>query len=284
MARKITVESVKALAMDNYDKGASFICECMTDEEIQQLIDDGFTSKKKWLQYIEDYNAHQHEMTQSDTDSVSDSTSTRPQRANRITIQSMGEGKGYEGRFYRTHRLLAKVNSEDTAWERVDGNSTANKESYKAYLIKHAEEYGVIYHPEQQTQAWNRKYNSYTENSQVAEDAVELVSQALDRLADKSRYDMTINNIEMTDIRAKESTLTYVEYGKYTKSGAWCVADIEMTVSVTVNGHEMNMVYNMEMRSGQICKPKTTIAEWNEMVAKEMELNGIEDTTEDKDA
>lgn len=281
MAKKITVESVKALAMNN---NASFICECMTDKEIQQYIDNGFTSKKRWLEYIKDYSTHSDTDEISDTDGVSDTTPTKTQRANRITIQSMGEGKGYEGRFYRTHRLLATVNSEDTAWERVDGNSTANKESYKAYLIAHAEEYGVTYNPNQQTQAWNRKYNSYMENSQVAEDAVELVGQALDRLADKSRYDMTIDNIEMTDIRAKESTLTYVEDGRYVKSGAWCTANIEMTISVTVNGHEMEMVYNMEIKSGQICKPKTTIAEWNEMVAKEMELNGIEDTTEDKDA
>ena len=283
MAKKITVEGVKALAMNNKDAG--FICECMTDEEIQQHIDNGFTSKKRWLEYIKDYSAHSDTDEISDTDGVSDTTPTKPQRANRITIQSMGEGKGYEGRFYRTHRLLATVNSEDTAWVKpTDANSTASKEDYKAYLIAHAEEYGVIYNPNQQTQAWNRKHNSYMENSQVAEDAVELVSQALDRLADKSRYDMTIDNIEMTDIRAKESTLTYVEDGRYVKSGAWCTANIEMTVSVTVNGHEMEMVYNMEIKSGQICKPKTTIAEWNEMVAKEMELNGIEDTTEDKDA
>lgn len=295
MARKITVESVKALAMDNYNKGADFICECMTDEEIQQHIDNGLTSQKKWLQYIKEYNAHQHEVQATADEQptaeevvvedtmVSDETSTKSQRANRITIQAMGEH--YEGRFYRTHKLIATINSADTAWTKAeDAKSSENKESYKTYLIEHSAEYGVVYNPTQQTQAWNRKYNSYMEDSQVAEDAIELVGQALDRLAEKSRYDMTIEGIEMTDIRAKESTLTYVEDGKYVKSGAWCTADIEMTVSVTVNGHEMEMIYNMEIKSGQICKPKTTIAEWNEMVAKEMELNGIEDTTEDKDA
>ena len=35
------------------------------------------------------------------------------------------------------------------------------------------------------------------------------------------------------------------------------------------------MVYMVNMKSGQICKPKTTIAEWNELVGKELELNGI---------
>lgn len=217
------------------------------------------------------------------TTNIKEETIMKMERANRITIQS--NENGYEGRFYRTHKLIATIQSNNTNWQaNADANSTTNREMYRAYLIEHCSEYGITYNPNQQTQAWNRKYNSYMTNEQVAEDAIELVGKALDRLAEKSRYDMTIDTIEMTDIRAKESTLTYVEDGKYVKSGAWCVADIEMTISVTVNGHGIEMVYNMEMKSGQICKPKTTIAEWNEMVAKEMELNGIEDTTEDKDA
>ncbi len=217
------------------------------------------------------------------TTNIKEETIMKMERANRITI--MTNGNGYEGRFYRTHKLLATIHSNNTNWQaNADANSTTNKEMYRIYLIEHSAEYGIVYNPNQQTQTWNRKYNSYMTNEQVAEDAIELIGKALDRLAEKSRYDMTIDSIEMTDIRAKESTLTYVEDGKYVKSGAWCVADIEMTISATVNGHGIEMVYNMEMKSGQICKPKTTIAEWNEMVAKEMELNGIEDTTEDKDA
>jgi len=217
------------------------------------------------------------------TINIKEETIMKMERANRITIQS--NENGYEGRFYRTHKLIATIQSNNTNWQaNADANSTTNREMYRAYLIEHSAEYGITYNPNQQIQAWNRKYNSYMTNEQVAEDAIELVGKALDRLAEKSRYDMTIDSIEMTDIRAKESTLTYVEGGKYVKSGAWCTADIEMTISVTVNGHGIEMVYNMEMKSGQICKPKTTISEWNEMVAKEMELNGIEDTIEDKDA
>ena len=217
------------------------------------------------------------------TINIKEETIMKMERANRITIQS--NENGYEGRFYRTHKLIATIQSNNTNWQaNADANSTTNREMYRAYLIEHSAEYGITYNPNQQIQAWNRKYNSYMTNEQVAEDAIELIGKAIDRLAEKSRYDMTIDTIEMTDIRAKESTLTYVEYGKYVKSGTWCTADIEMTISVTVNGHGIEMVYNMEMKSGQICKPKTTISEWNEMVAKEMELNGIEDTIEDKDA
>ena len=34
--------------------------------------------------------------------------------------------------------------------------------------------------------------------------------------------------MEVTAVTPKESTLTYVEDGRYMKSGAWCVADIEV--------------------------------------------------------
>lgn len=195
-------------------------------------------------------------------------------RANRITVQTTE--KGFEGRFYRTHKLLATINSEETNFKAGEGNSTTNREMYRAYLMEHAEEFGVIWNPTQQKQAWERKYNSYMTDEQVAEDALTLVEDAISRLADKSRYDMEIVSMDVSAVTAKESPLSYVEDGRYTKSGAWCVADIEVTIMVNIGGNEMEMLYNMEMNSGQICKPKTTIAEWNEMVARELDLQGIE--------
>ena len=195
-------------------------------------------------------------------------------RANRITVQTTENG--FEGRFYRTHKLLATINSEETNFKAGEGNSTTNREMYRAYLMEHAEEFGVIWNPTQQKQAWERKYNSYMTDEQVAEDALTLVEDAINRLADKSRYDMEIVSMDVSAVTAKESPLSYVEDGRYTKSGAWCVADIEVTIMVNIGGDEMEMLYNMEMKSGQICKPKTTIAEWNEMVARELDLQGIE--------
>ena len=64
------------------------------------------------------------------------------------------------------------------------------------------------------------------------------------------------------------------------------MADIEITIGCQVAGQEMEMLYHMEMKSGQICKPKTTIAEWNEHMATEIEINGIQlpDTDKSKTA
>ena len=167
-------------------------------------------------------------------------------RANRITVQTTENG--FEGRFYRTHKLLATINSEETNFKAGEGNSTTNREMYRAYLMEHAEEFGVIWNPTQQKQAWERKYNSYMTDEQVAEDALTLVEDAINRLADKSRYDMEIVSMDVSAVTAKESPLSYVEDGRYTKSGAWCVADIEVTIMVNIGGNEMEILYNMEMK------------------------------------
>jgi hypothetical protein len=164
----------------------------------------------------------------------------------------------------------------DTAWQAdADANSTTNRESFRAWICEHSTEWDIEWNPGKQTQAWDRKYNTYMTDEQVSEDAITLITPALDRLAEKSKYDMEIVGLKVTAITPKESPLSYVEDGRYTKSGAWCVADIEVSVTVEIAGQTMEMLYNMEMKSGQICKPKTTIAEWNELVSKELELNGI---------
>ena len=206
-------------------------------------------------------------------------------RANRISVQSMENG--YKGTFYRTHKVLATVESANTEWKpNADANSTQNREAYRTWLIENASAYDIEWNPEKQTQAWERKYSVYDTDDKVSEDAITLVSGALYRLADKSRYDMEICGIEVSGIEPVESTLSYVKNGKYEKNEAWCMADIEISISAKVSGQELDMVYHMAMKSGQICKPKTTIAEWNEMVAKEMELCGIEytDTKNEKTA
>ena len=205
------------------------------------------------------------------------------ERANRITISTTDNG--FEGRFYRTHKLLTTVMSDSTEFKADESsNATTNREMYRNYLIEHSAEWQVEYNPNKQEQAWKRKYNRYDTDEQVAEDTITLLTDTIDRLAEKCKYDMVINGIEVTDIRAKESNLEYVEDGRYTKSGAWCVADIELELDVVVGEHSMRMLYRMEMKSGQICKPKMTIADWNEMVGKEMELNGIVIEQESKEA
>lgn len=218
-----------------------------------------------------------------ETAQIKEDTVMKMERANRITVSTTENG--FEGRFYRTHKLLATVNSDSTEFKADESsNATTNREMYRNYLIEHSAEWQVEYNPSKQEQAWERKYNKYENDEQVAEDTITLLTDTIDRLAEKCKYDMEIEGMEVTAVIPKESTLTYVEDGRYVKSGAWCVADIEVTITCNILGQQMDMLYKMEIKSGQICKPKMTIADWNEMVGKEMELNGIEVEQESKEA
>jgi len=218
-----------------------------------------------------------------ETTTTKEDVTMKMERANRITISTTENG--FEGRFYRTHKLLATVNSDSTEFKADESsNATTNREMYRNYLIEHSAEWQVEYNPNKQEQAWERKYNRYDTDEQVAEDTITLLTDTIDRLAGKCKHDIEIEGMEVTAVTPKESTLTYVEDGRYMKSGAWCVADIEVTITCNIAGQQMDMLYRMEMKSGQICKPKMTISDWNEMVGKEMELNGIEVEQESKEA
>ena len=139
-------------------------------------------------------------------------------RANRVTINTADNG--FAATFYRTHKMLTVVASNETEWKADESaNATANRESYRTWVCDHANEYGIEWNPAQQRQAWERKYNIYMTDEQVAEDALTLIADAIHRLAEKCRYDMTIDSLDVTDITAKDSNLSYVEDGRYTKSG-----------------------------------------------------------------
>lgn len=195
-------------------------------------------------------------------------------RANRVTVQTIENG--YKATFYRTHSIIATVESTDTEWQAdADANSTTNRENFRQWVTDNANSFNVEWSPAKATQAWDRKYNTYMTDGQIAEDTITLITPALDRLAEKSKYDMEIAGLEVIAVYPVDTDLGYVEDGRYTKSGAWCMADIEVSVAVEIAGQTMYMIYMASMKSGQICKPKTTIAEWNEVVGKELELNGI---------
>ena len=195
-------------------------------------------------------------------------------RANRVSIQTIENG--YRATFYRTHKTIGQIDSMDTAWQaNADANSTTNRESFRTWVCEHSAEWDIEWDSGKATQAWDRKHNTYMTDEQVSEDTITLITPALDRLAEKCKYDMEIIGIEVTAVSPVDTDLTYVEDGRYTKSGAWCIAQIEVSITVEIAGQTMDMVYMVNMKSGQICKPKTTIAEWNELVGKELELNGI---------
>ena len=57
----ITVEEVKKLAMEHYEKGGDVVIECLSDKDIQNYINGSteeyefikpYTTKKDWLNYF----------------------------------------------------------------------------------------------------------------------------------------------------------------------------------------------------------------------------------------
>lgn len=206
---------------------------------------------------------------------VQDSKEMKIMRANRITVVTKDEE--LVGRFFLTHKLVAEIHQAECGWEEdKDAKATAKRESFRGYLIKHSKDFGVDWNPTKQTQAWNRKFNKYYEFCEVEEDTKTLITPLIERLVEKCKYEVTLDEINVTDIVPRPSNLEYVEDGRYSSSGAWCVGDILVNVEMFIQDHSFLVELEVNMKSGQICKPKLTIAQFEGMVADELELRGIE--------
>ena len=186
-------------------------------------------------------------------------------RANRVVVRT--EGTGYVAEFFKTHKSIQVVFSEDTNWTRnKDHNPTQAREDFRTWIQAHSSEFGVAWQPELQAQAWDRKYWKYEKDEQVEEDAIELMGWTIKSICNKVGLEVTIDNIKLDSIVPMESPLSYVENGKYTKNGNWAVAQVNLEVTATIEGTEIDIIYPIEMRSGQLTKIKLTKEEIKAMV------------------
>lgn len=187
-------------------------------------------------------------------------------RANRVVVRA--EADGYVAEFFKTHKSIAVVMSEDTEWVRkADHNPTQAREDFRTYVQTHAEEYGVAWLPEYQAQAWDRHYWKYENDEQVEEDAIELMRWTIASICEKCGLAVDMGAMALDSISPMESPLSYVENGKYVKNGNWAVAQVNLEVKCTIEGSEIDIIYPIEMRSGQLTKIKLTKDIIMEMVA-----------------
>lgn len=187
-------------------------------------------------------------------------------RANRVVVRA--EADGYVAEFFKTHKSIAVVMSEDTEWVRkADHNPTQAREDFRTYVQTHAEEYGVAWLPEYQQQAWDRHYWKYETDEQVEEDAIELMRWTIVSICEKCGLAVDMGAMALDSISPMESPLSYVENGKYVKNGNWAVAQVNLEVKCTIEGSEIDIIYPIEMRSGQLTKIKLTKDIIMEMVA-----------------
>lgn len=189
----------------------------------------------------------------------------RTMRANRTIIRTTANG--YEAEFFKTHKSITVVASEDTAWARnKDHNSTQAREDFRTWVQNHADEFGVDWSPEYQAQAWDRHFWKYETDEQVEEDACTLMTWTIRKLADATGYDCQVAKISLDAIVPNESPLSYVENGKYVKNGNWAVAQVNLAVTLVHDDKEEEIIYPIEMRSGQLTKIKMNKAEFKAMV------------------
>ena len=192
-------------------------------------------------------------------------------RANRVVVRT--EGNGYVAEFFKTHKSICVVASEDTEWVAdKDHNATQSRESFRTWAQTHADEFGVDWSPELQQQAWDRHFWKYETDEMVEEDACTLMTWTIHKLAEATGYDLDVAQISLDAIVPNESPLTYVENGRYTKNGNWAVATVNLNVTLNWNGKEEEIIYPIEMRSGQLTKIKMNNAEFKAMVSEVFEV------------
>lgn len=186
-------------------------------------------------------------------------------RANRTVVRT--EGNGYVAEFYKTHKSVAVIDSEDTAWVRnKEHNPTQAREDFRTWIQTHASEFGVDWSPEYQQQAWDRHYWKYENDDQVEEDAITLMRWTIRKLAIATGLDVEVAEISLDAIVPNESSLSYVENGRYIKNGNWAVATVNLNVTLIKGDKEEEIIYPIEMRSGQLTKIKMNKAEFKAMV------------------
>lgn len=192
--------------------------------------------------------------------------STSP-RANRVVVRATEDG-GFEAEFFKTHKHIAVVASKDTDWHRnKEHNPTQAREDFRTWIQSNASQFGINWMPELQQQAWDRKYWKYETDEQVEEDAIELMGWTIKTICEKVGLKVELGKMALDSIVPMDSPLTYVENGKYTKNGNWAVAQVNLEVRATIEDKEIDIIYPIEMRSGQLTKIKLTKEEIKAMVA-----------------
>lgn len=193
-------------------------------------------------------------------------------RANRIAIRTELDGT-MTARFMKTHKEVGTVNSKGCGWQSPAGlkTATAKRESFRQWAADHAEEYGVLWQPEYQAQSWERKYWRYETDEQVEEDAKTLMEWTIRTVCEKCKFHATVEDIRLDQIVPMDSPLAYVEDGRYTKTGNWAVARVDLEVNCTIEGTPIEIIYPIEMRSGQLTKVKLTREEIAQMIADNTE-------------
>lgn len=202
-------------------------------------------------------------------------------RANRIAIQTTEAG--FKADFYRTHKHLATMLSEETGWEADQTmNKSAQREDFRKFAIDHAGDIGIEWKPQDLRTEENKRIPKYESDELLMADAKDMLYGDVMELVAKCPHGASFISLEAETIvavthSAKGTDLTKLGVigGKYEKSGNWAWADVEMLVTLTKGGEFIYYTTKMQLVSGQLKKPHITQTAFNDSIKESMKEAGI---------
>ena len=202
-------------------------------------------------------------------------------RANRIAVQVTPTG--FKADFYRTHKKLATLLSDESGWEADQTmNKSALREDFRRFAIEHASDIGILWNPQDLRSEENKRIPKYENDEMLKVDAVAMLGQDIYQLVAKCPYGVSYISMEAEWITpvthsAKGTDLTKlgVLEGKYERSGNWAWADVEMSVTLTKDGQEVYYFTKVQLVSGQLKKPHITQTSFNESIKESLKEAGI---------
>lgn len=208
-------------------------------------------------------------------------TTTELTRANRIAVQSTDTG--YKADFYRTHKHLATLWSEETTWQADEAmNKTAQREDFRKYAIEHADAVGILWNPADLRTAENKRIPKYKGDADLKTDAIDLLWDNLWNLTKDCGLGVEFGILSADTITpmthsAKGADLSKlgITDGKYNSTGNWAWAEIEMTLTLTKDGQEIYYTTIAQLVSGQLKKPHITKTSFTESVRESLKEAGL---------
>lgn len=198
-------------------------------------------------------------------------------RANRVTVKANGEN--FVADFYRTHKAIASMHSENTEWNPPQDatNKSAARESFRQYAISHAEDVNVDWKPQDMRTEGNIRKQRYTSDQELIDDATSMIMPEMRALVDKCKYGIEWGGVQYEDIVPLTQTGTGRDLstmgiidGKYEKSGNWAWAEVVFMTVFKYKGEECYIKTVMQLVSGQLKKTGIGITEFNNRVKAEI--------------
>ena len=198
-------------------------------------------------------------------------------RANRVAVKSNGEN--FIADFYRTHKAVGSIHSENTDWTPSDDitNKTAMRESFRTWAITNCADWNIEWNPKDMRAPENVRKPKYNNDQTLIDDAMSMLIPEMQTLTEKCKYPIIWEDVSYEEIipmthteTGRELSTLGIADGKYKKTGNWAWADIKFVMTFKYNNEECYIPITMKLVSGQLKKCGIGIMEFNERVKAEI--------------